>query len=54
MTESQEPFWWLLALVGVFVLVFGVGLIAKLSHRERQAKLAEDDRRDIRKPPDRE
>ncbi|MBW8816060.1 MAG: hypothetical protein JF588_21805 [Caulobacterales bacterium] len=48
---DHSVFWWLLALVGVFVLVFAVGLAAKLSRREHEARQGEANRRDIRKPP---
>jgi hypothetical protein len=54
MTESQAPFWWLLALVGVFVFVFVLALWMKLSRREEEGRQAEIHRRDVRGPSDRD
>jgi hypothetical protein len=53
MTESQAPFWWLLALVGAFVFVFVLALWMKLSRREDEGRQADRYRRDIRGPSDR-
>jgi hypothetical protein len=49
---NHEAFWWLLALVGAFVLVFVLVLWVRLSRREDRAAIGEAYRRDIRKPPD--
>lgn len=52
MTDSLAPFWWLLALIGAFVLLFAFGLWAKLSRRRDQDRTAEEVSRDLQAPRD--